>query len=70
LESKLSTKTKLMAVGQMSNTTGTINPIEEMIKKAHRAGARVVVDAAQSVQHLGVDVKKLRQIFWRFQVIK
>jgi len=66
LESKLSTKTKLMAVGQMSNTTGTINPIEEMIKKAHRAGARVVVDAAQSVQHLGVDVKKIKADFLAF----
>jgi len=56
---KLTKKTKLVAVGQMSNMTGTINPVEEIIKLAKKVKAKVLIDAAQSVQHLGVDVKKL-----------
>lgn len=56
---KLSRRTKLVAVGQMSNMTGTINPVEKIIKMARRVKARVLVDAAQSVPHLGVDVEKL-----------
>lgn len=56
---KLTKKTKLVAVGQMSNMTGTINPVEEMISMAKKVKAKVLIDAAQSVQHLGVDVKKL-----------
>lgn len=56
---KLTKKTKLVTVGQMSNMTGTINPVEEIIRLAKKVKARVLIDAAQSVQHLGVDVKRL-----------
>ena len=60
---KLSKKTKLVAVVQVSNTTGVINPVEKIVKEARRAGAKVLVDAAQSAQHMGVDVKKLKGDF-------
>ena len=63
---KLSKKTKLVAVTQVSNTTGVINPVEEIIKVAKQVEARVLIDAAQSVQHLGVDVKKLKSDFLVF----
>ena len=56
---KLTKKTRLVAVGHMSNMTGTINPVEEIIKMAKKVKARVLIDAAQSVQHLGVDVQKI-----------
>lgn len=52
----LSDKTKIVAVTHTSNVLGTINPVEEIIKKAHSHGALVVVDAAQSVPHMPVDV--------------
>ena len=63
---KLTKKTKLVAVGHMSNMTGTINPVEEIARLAKKVKARVLIDAAQSVQHLGVDVKKLGCDFLAF----
>ena len=53
----LTEKTKLVAVVSVSNTLGTVNPIAEIINKAHAAGALVLVDAAQSVPHLPTDVQ-------------
>lgn len=58
-EQKLTPKTKLVAVTQMSNVLGTINPIERIVQWAHRQGALVVVDAAQSAPHLAIDVQRL-----------
>jgi len=52
-------KTKLVAVTYVSNSLGTINPVREMISIAHRHGAVVLVDAAQAVQHIQIDVQKL-----------
>jgi cysteine desulfurase/selenocysteine lyase len=66
LERKLNKKTKLVTVGHMSNTTGTINPVEEITKMAKRVGARVMIDAAQSVQHLGLDVRRVGGDFMAF----
>ena len=63
---KLTKKTKLVAVGQMSNMTGTINPVVEIIKMARKVKARVLIDGAQSVQHLGIDVKKINCDFLAF----
>lgn len=59
LEDLLTEKTKLVAITHISNALGTINPIEEIIEAAHKVGAKVLVDAAQSLQHLKVDVKAL-----------
>lgn len=59
-ENKLSKKTKLVAVAHVSNTTGVINPIEEIVKRAKQVKAKTLIDSAQGAQHLGVEVKKLK----------
>jgi cysteine desulfurase/selenocysteine lyase len=62
----LELKPKLLAITHMSNVLGTINPLEEMIAKAHAAGAVVLVDGAQSVPHFRVDVQDLDADFLAF----
>ncbi|MGY1499930.1 family 2A encapsulin nanocompartment cargo protein cysteine desulfurase [Streptomyces sp. QTS52] len=62
----LSDRTKLVAVTQMSNALGTVVPVEQIIELGHRAGARVLVDAAQSVPHLPIDVRALDADFLVF----
>lgn len=59
LDELLTERTKLVAVNQISNALGIINPVEEIIEKAHQVGAWVLIDAAQSVPHTKVDVQKL-----------
>lgn len=58
-EKLLSSKTKLVAITYVSNALGTINPIKEIIEKAHAFGAKVLVDGAQATSHLQVDVQEL-----------
>ncbi|MDR6737355.1 MULTISPECIES: cysteine desulfurase [unclassified Sphingobacterium] len=58
-ENLLNEKTKLVAVTYVSNALGTINPVGEIISMAHQYGAVVLVDAAQAVQHIKIDVQKL-----------
>jgi cysteine desulfurase/selenocysteine lyase len=65
-EKLLSEKTKLLSVVHISNTLGTINPVHEMIKKAHAVGAKVLIDAAQSIQHSKIDVQHLNCDFLVF----
>jgi len=55
----LGPRTKLVSITQVSNALGTITPVEEMVSIARRHGARVLVDGAQSVSHLKVDVQSL-----------
>ncbi|MBI4354984.1 MAG: cysteine desulfurase [Candidatus Omnitrophica bacterium] len=55
----LSERTKLFAVTHISNVLGTINPVADLIRQAHAVGALVLVDGAQSVPHLPVDVQEL-----------
>lgn len=62
----LSKKTKLVAFTHISNTLGTINPIKEIIDKSHAVGAKVLIDGAQSIQHIKVDVKALDCDFYVF----
>lgn len=62
----LSEKTKLVAITHISNSLGTINPIEEMIRKAHVVGAKFLVDGAQSIQHKAIDVQALGCDFFVF----
>jgi cysteine desulfurase/selenocysteine lyase len=57
---------RLVAVTQMSNVLGTLPPVEELIAQAHAAGALVLLDGAQSVPHLPVDVRKLDCDFLAF----
>ncbi|MDM1296607.1 cysteine desulfurase [Sphingobacterium sp. N143] len=59
-------KTKLVAVTYVSNALGTINPVKEMISIAHEHGAVVLVDAAQAIQHIQVDVQDLDVDFLAF----
>jgi cysteine desulfurase/selenocysteine lyase len=65
-EKLLSSKTKLVAVTHISNTLGTINPVKEIIAKAHAVGAKVLIDGAQSIQHKKIDVKDLDCDFFVF----
>ena len=62
----LNERTRLVAVTQVSNVLGTVNPVAEMIADAHRAGAVVLVDGAQAIAHMRVDVKALDADFYVF----
>ncbi len=63
-EKLLSEKTKLVFVNHISNALGTINPIEKIIEKAHRVGAAVLIDGAQSCSHIKPDLQKLKVDFY------
>jgi cysteine desulfurase/selenocysteine lyase len=58
-EKLLGPRTRLVAVTQVSNALGTVTPVREMIEAAHRYGAKVLVDGAQAVSHMRVDVQSL-----------
>jgi len=62
----LTARTKIVAVTQVSNALGTVVPVADIIDAAHRAGARVLVDGAQSVSHMRVDVQALDADFFVF----
>ncbi len=66
LDSLLDERVKLVAVTMMSNVLGTINPVKEITRKAHAVGAVVLVDAAQGVPHMPVDVQDLDCDFLAF----
>ncbi|GMN10156.1 cysteine desulfurase [Croceitalea sp. MTPC9] len=66
----LSNKTKLVFCNHISNALGTINPIEEIIKKAHKIGAAVLIDGAQAAPHLVADVQKLDVDFYTISAHK
>lgn len=70
LDALLTPRTKLLAVTQMSNVLGTINPVTELAKRAHAVGAKVLVDGAQAAPHLAVDVKTLGADFFAFSAHK
>jgi len=63
-DSLLSSKTKLVFVNHISNALGTINPIEEIIRKAHNKGAAVLIDGAQACPHIKPDVQALDVDFY------
>ncbi|MDP8245009.1 MAG: cysteine desulfurase [Candidatus Hinthialibacter antarcticus] len=65
-DSLLNEKTKLVGVVHVSNALGTINPVEEIIKRAHQQGALVLVDGAQSTPHMRVDVQAMDCDFFVF----
>ncbi len=62
----LSGKTKIVAVNHVSNSLGTVNPVREIIRLAHEAGAVVLIDGAQSVQHMKINVLDLDADFYAF----
>lgn len=65
-ETLLSEKTKIVAVNHISNALGTINPIKQIIEKAHKVGAAVLIDGAQATPHLRPDVQELDCDFYVF----
>jgi cysteine desulfurase / selenocysteine lyase len=65
-EKLLGPRTRIVAFSQVSNALGTITPAQEMVEMAHRHGARVLVDGAQSIAHMGVDVQLLDCDFFVF----
>lgn len=66
IESKITDKTKIVGIAHVSNVLGTINNVEKIIKYAHKKGAIVVLDAAQSIPHMKIDVQKLDADFLVF----
>ncbi len=65
-EKLLSDRTKIVAVAHVSNSLGTVNPIHEIIEKAHAIGAKVLIDGAQWIAHGTTDVRKLDCDFYAF----
>jgi cysteine desulfurase/selenocysteine lyase len=66
IEERISSRTKLIALTHVSNVLGTINPVAEIVRLAHNYNVPVLIDAAQSVQHLPIDVQALDCDFLAF----
>lgn len=62
----LSEKTKFVSVGHISNATGTVNPIQEIIELSHGVGAKVMIDGAQAASHVTLDMQALNADFYAF----
>ena len=69
-ENFLSENTKLVSVSHISNTLGTINPIEEIIEKAQAVGAKVMIDGAQAASHISIDMQSLGADYYCFSAHK
>ena len=69
-QSLLNSNTKLLAISHVSNTLGTVNPVKRMIAAAHKVGALVLVDGAQSSVHLDIDVQEMDCDFFVFSAHK
>ncbi|WP_428668437.1 SufS family cysteine desulfurase [Runella sp.] len=69
-EKMLSEKTKFVSVVHVSNALGTINPVAEIIQKAHAVGAKVLIDGAQASSHIDIDVQALDCDFYVFSLHK
>ncbi len=65
-EKLLSPKTRLVSVTHVSNVLGTINPVKEIIKKAHKKNIPVLIDGAQAIPHIKIDVQDLNADFYVF----
>lgn len=65
-ERLLSSKTKVVSVTHVSNSLGTVNPVKQIIAKAHEVGAQVILDGAQSIQHMSIDVQELNCDYYVF----
>jgi cysteine desulfurase / selenocysteine lyase len=65
-EKLLGPRTRMVAVGHISNALGTINPVRQMIEMAHRAGALTLIDGAQAAPHIKINVQELDADFYTF----
>src|SRR5690606_12727757 len=66
----LSPRTKIVSIVHVSNALGTVNPVKEIIEKAHAVGAKVLLDGSQSSSHLSIDVQELDCDFFAFSAHK
>ena len=66
LENIINKKTKFIAINHVSNSLGTINPINKIIEIAHRNNIKILVDGAQAIQHIPVDMKEINADFYCF----
>lgn len=65
-KSMINDKTRIIAINHVSNSLGTVNPIQEIVKIAHSAGVPILVDGAQAVQHMPHDVQSIDADFYAF----
>jgi len=65
-EKLLGPRTRMVAVGHISNALGTVNPVRQIVEMAHRAGALALIDGAQAAPHLKIDVQALDADFYAF----
>jgi len=70
LDSLITDRTRIIAVTHVSNVLGTINPVKQIIEIAHNRGVHVLIDGAQAVPHLHIDVQKLDADFYAFSAHK
>jgi len=70
LKKELNSKTKLVALTHISNSLGTINPIEKIIELTHQTDTKILIDGAQAAAHVNVDVQKLDVDFYCFSAHK
>jgi len=70
LDKIITRKTKLVAVTEVSNVLGTINPVKEIVRKAHARGAVAIVDGSQAAPHMAVNVKNIDADFYVFSAHK
>lgn len=70
IERRITGRTRLVAIAHASNVTGVVNPVEQIIERAHRVGAAAVVDGTQSAPHMEVDVAALDADFYAFSAHK
>lgn len=66
IDSLIDDKTKFISLNHVSNSLGTVNPVQELIQKAHENDIRIMIDGAQAVQHMKVDVSQLDVDFYCF----
>ena len=66
LEELINKKTKFIAINHVSNSLGTINPIENIVKIAHKHNIKILIDGAQAVQHIPIDMRKIDADFYCF----
>ena len=66
VDSVLSPRTRLLAIAHVSNALGTVLPVEAIVERGHAVGAKVLVDGAQAVAHLKVDVRAMNADFYTF----
>ena len=66
MDKLLTKQTKLVAISHVSNSLGTINPIEKIIRKSHEVGAKILIDGAQAASHISLNVQKLNVDYYCF----